>query len=286
MARGRLGFALAVGALLSVAVGAYLGSRGRDSGSSSRSEPLAQPDPESAKSREALAPATTPGAAAFSDAPPLPGGSPAPSVAGSSSASMPERLSRARERWTSIAEGVRRLDSTDQPGLDRLYAQARDAIRADEEAWLQTVAGSMSAIVGSSFEESFFAVSSWIRSSQSPARILDAIWQYEPPADPPSTDAHHQAMTQSVRYERVQAYGVRELRQQVDQRRVELPTAESDRLIASLLPRAARERSLNLTIEVVQLLSALRAPEEAIQRALQARPAKERELLQGVLKAR
>jgi hypothetical protein len=208
-----------------------------------------------------------------------------PGSATAPSSTLSERLSRAQSRWEALAAGVRALDAADQAGLDRLYGQAREAIGADEEAWLQMLSRSIGGIIGSSFEESFFAVSSWIRASESPARILDTIWRYQPPADPAQADAHHPAMTQAVRYERVEAFGVRELRQQIAQGTAKLSAAESRRLVQELLPRAARERSLNLSMEMYPLLAALHAPEPSMQASLQGHSQRDREMIQGLLDA-
>lgn len=198
---------------------------------------------------------------------------------------MDKRVSVARRRWDAIAADVRSLDSTDQADLEKLYHRAREAIAEDEAAWFELMSRSMSEMVGASFEESFFAVGAWIRFSQSPVRILEALWQYQPPLDSEQGDFHHRPLTQALRHERVEAFGLRELRQQLGQGGVVLSASDSRRLIAELLPRAARERSLDLSIEMIQLLAILRAPKDSIEAVLRAHQPRDRELLRGILNA-
>jgi hypothetical protein len=197
----------------------------------------------------------------------------------------PEREAVARQRWGELAQEIRQLDSSDQDGLDRLYAGARDLIRSDEAAAGAALRHSMGALTRASLEESFFAISAWIRSSQAPEQVIEALWESRPPGDDGATaDPHHVAMTPAVRYERMQAYALRELRRQLDQGNAQLSGEGQASFVSALVPRATSEHSLDVSLEMFQLLAKLKQP-QAIQTALGGHSVRDQQLILGVIAA-
>ena len=191
----------------------------------------------------------------------------------------------ATHQWDELRTRVRQLDSHDQTGLTDLYAQARTAIRAQETAMSKALAQSIPVLVNATLEESFFTVSAWIRSSNHPTDVLQALMNYDPPADAPSSDLHHVAQTPAVRYERLEAYGLKELRSELILGNITLTAEAQKTLIESLVPRATREQSLNLALEMFQLLAALKA-QAGIQTALAGHSERDQQIIQAVLSAR
>jgi hypothetical protein len=193
------------------------------------------------------------------------------------------RIYAARARWERLAADVRALGSSDQDSLDALYVRAAAAIRADEAAWHEMLAREMGTIAGASLEESFFSVSATVRSSHRPARVLEAIWSYAAPADAPGHDAHHERLTPAVRYARVEAFAARELREQLAGGWVSVTAPEARALVPRLASRVAGVKSLDLAIELAQLMAALHASQAEIEAALESRSERDRALVLGMV---
>ncbi len=194
-------------------------------------------------------------------------------------------MAEVKREWAGVQAKVRQLDSTDQAGLAELYAQARTVIRANENALSKVLTNSIPELVNASLEESFFTISAWIRASEHPADIVQALLSYEPPIDPPSTDMHHVEQTPAVRYERMESYAFKELRTQLVLGNIKLEPSAQKSLVETLVPRATREQSLNLALEQFQLLAALEE-QAAIQTALAGHSPRDQQIIQAVLSAR
>ncbi len=185
-------------------------------------------------------------------------------------------------QWSNLAKKAKRLADDDELGLIELYSRARDVIRENEAALSEQLSTATESLVNTNLEESFFAVSSWIRYSSAPTRIIQALWTYRPPADSPTADTHHPGSTPATRYEHVQAYALKELRQQLERGKIGISDDERKNLVTSLIPKAAQEKSLNLSLEMFELLATLHET-AAIQQALSQRSDRDRTLIQAVL---
>jgi hypothetical protein len=183
--------------------------------------------------------------------------------------------------WESLRERVRALDPTDQPGLDRIYADAAERIREDEPGALHAIEGSYGSLLEAPLEEGFFTVSAWMRSSHAPAQMLKVIWSHAPEELEPE-NGHHPRLDPAGKHRRIEAYALREMRKLLEAGKISLEHEERTALVTGVAKRAGETPSMDIGLEAFQLLSALKAPAE-IQAALGQRPVEERELIAQVL---
>ncbi|MBI3555411.1 MAG: hypothetical protein HY074_04005 [Deltaproteobacteria bacterium] len=196
----------------------------------------------------------------------------------------PDQIAAVKHEWSAIRAKASSLADTDQAGFLQLEAQARAIIRSDEAALSKALAQTMPELVAARLEESFFTVRVWIRTAQHPTDILNTLMSYEPPRDPPSTDVHHVAQTPYVHYERIEAFGFKELRNQILNGGLKLDAATRERLVAQLVARATTEQSLDLALEMFQLLAALKE-DALIRKALAGHSERDQQIIQSVLSA-
>ncbi|MEK6705046.1 MAG: hypothetical protein AABZ06_04610 [Bdellovibrionota bacterium] len=184
--------------------------------------------------------------------------------------------------WDQLNSGVKKLDSTDQAGLDLLYKRAKSLIEDNETLALATFSIRVPELNGLSFEESFFVVSAMIRYSHAPVSVLQAIWRYTPPAEEQPKDYHHVELTTAVKYERIEAYALKEILVRIERDPHSLNPSDRAALVAELTKRARYERSLNLSLEMFQILAYLQE-NDAISTALAGHSERDQKLIRSVI---
>lgn len=184
--------------------------------------------------------------------------------------------------WDNLLPRLRALDENDQATLNTLYGDAKTLITADEPGNLKRFRASMPELVKVDFKESFFEVSAGIRFSKNPEAIISALLSYTPPADPVGKDLHHLELTPAVRYLRLEAFVIRELRQRYLRGELALEQSARVKLVAELTSRALTEQSLNVGLEIFQLLAAL-GERKAIDAALVGHSPRDQKLILGVI---
>jgi hypothetical protein len=193
-----------------------------------------------------------------------------------------ESVVPATPEWQALNNRVKNLSSEDQHGLDDLYADSARLIHAHEKEVDAYFASSMSEVVGGTLEQSFFAVSSWMRYSSIPTAVLDHLWDYTPPADEPVANEaeahHHAAFTQGFRYQALQAYALGELRKRFLHDGINLSSSERESLVKSLVAKVASEKSINQSLEIFETLLAL-GEKKAVLDALSTRSERDRKLI-------
>lgn len=183
----------------------------------------------------------------------------------------------------SLKSEVLQLDPTDQVGLDELYESAHRLIRDHEDEVLANMSQTMPELVNGPVESSFFMLSSFIKFSRSPEKALDALWSYAPPQEEDSgNDEHGSLATPSGNYKRLEAYALSKIRNRVRVDGVLLGSSARVDVVAALVARTKTVSSLNVSIEMFQLLKELHAPDE-IASALHSYSDEDREIIQSVL---
>lgn len=184
--------------------------------------------------------------------------------------------------WRTLLLDVRNMDPGSDEELERLYARARANIQGNREKSRREFAALAPYLPRLQLQESFFAVSAMMRFSDAPGLVMETILDRRPPADAPSADAHHQAMTPSRAFDRIEAYAVRELRHRLEANPELLGPDDRTRLVGLLAERARLERSLDIGIEILQTLQALNES-RAIETALAGHSRRDRDLMRSAL---
>lgn len=176
------------------------------------------------------------------------------------------------------------LQLTDSAGLERLYERAENLIRRDPRGTLREFSTEVPELCMLPLGESFFEVSSMMRYGPSPSSVLQSIWKYNPPIDSPTLDHHHEALTEAVKYERIQAYALREARKRLNSDPESFDRSDRMALISELSRRAENEPSLNLSLEMFQTLADLHAS-DAIETALKSHSPRDQKVIRAVIDA-
>ncbi len=173
---------------------------------------------------------------------------------------------------------LEKLDSGDQAGLDKMFAEMKQIIATDPERAHAEFVSRISSFTEVPLKHSFFLVHSFLHYGDRPAKIVESILDYSIFGARTPGDPHGHTFNSWERYGRVKAFAIRHYHEKLqtgqisdDGRRILLPR---------LLEYARSEPSLDIAREATRLIARLSPhPENDIEEALRDRPANERELL-------
>lgn len=199
-------------------------------------------------------------------------------VPGNTVAAEPEQ----KNPWPDLLINAKNLNPESEEDLDRLYSKARAAIEADQRNSLESFRQLAPQLGELSMPESFFAVSSLMRYGDSPDQVLNSLLESRPREQPVNPRAHHEATTPAENYDHVAAFAVRELRTRLESDPRVFNEQMRANLVSQMTDRARGERSLDISIEMIQTLKMLNAP-QAVEAALSGHSPRDQELIRGIL---
>ena len=184
--------------------------------------------------------------------------------------------------WSPLLLAVRQMDPGSDEELKSIYASARKQIERDQKKALQAFSDLAPRLGELPLMESFFAVSALMRYSDEPTLVLNTLLENRPPAGSGSPNGHHEPMTPSAAFDRLEAYAMRELRKRIETDPQAIAPNQHVGLVSQLTERARTERSLDISIEMLQTLKALREP-RAIETALSGHSRRDQDLMRAVI---
>lgn len=167
-----------------------------------------------------------------------------------------------------------------QHGVSTISEEMGNWIQSNEEESLHDLEREMEHLVLSgTLRESFFLINTYTNSLSHPSRVLQLIWQTQKefPPDPPDGDVHHESLTPQVKLRRFEAHATRVLHRRL-QGGYALSSAETSALVLGASKRLEEEKSLDVSLNHLELLTGLEAEEE-IQKSLLSRSEKDRAFL-------
>ncbi len=172
------------------------------------------------------------------------------------------------------------LDQLDQNELDDLYLKAKQEILLKEQDYLQYIKVNLSKLTSDDLGKSFFLVGSFIRYSKSPISVIDDLWSYVPTQAGP-VDPHHPGHHPLMKLDKIRSYALSELKLRFEANELILDEDQSKELIDKLTQMAAFEKSLDISIEALQLLALF--DQNLAEKALSHRLPRDRNLLKKLI---
>jgi hypothetical protein len=187
----------------------------------------------------------------------------------------------------SLSLRVREQSGSNEQELKIAYHEAQALIEKNQAEALSALQADLPRLVEKgTLRESFFMIGAFTRSLSHPEEVLRAVWKARSDHPNPSQEevSHHEALTPEVKELRMEAYAVKELRRRLNSG-FALSSDEVKVLVQEVLERVSSEKSLDVSLELFELMQHLDANEE-IEVALQKRSEADRTFIKRFLNAR
>jgi hypothetical protein len=194
----------------------------------------------------------------------------------------PTPVAPAGSRWGLVGPRESGLRTLSEADLNNLYVDAATAIRADQAGMAKHFVESIPSYTRRPLVEGLFEISAWNRYGDSPSRLAQALFEYVPPAEAEPRSSHMAPSTDAGQLRKLQAFSLRDLRDQLGKGTAHVSGEERGKMVALLSARAGTEKSLDVSLEIFQLL-AFWKEKDAIENGLRQRSARDQELIRGVI---
>lgn len=187
--------------------------------------------------------------------------------------------------WKNSIDQLRSLNPDSEEDLHQLYLRVKARIEADQAGALNAFNQLAPHLAKLPLEESFFVTSAMVRYSETPAKAVLQVFAVADTQTPSShaSQGHHEIHTPEFAQARISAYSVRELRRRIEREPHSLSVIERQSLVAKLTSIAQHEKSLDVALEIFQLLARLKE-NRAIETALASHSARDQKLIKEVIK--